>query len=114
MEQVCDWEEFLENTGGDEELFSELVEIYKENCFKQLEDIKNDFAAGDVESLARSSHKFKGTASSVSAKKLFAELRIIENGAKQGELGSLERSVNSLDGLNKEFLDFAEEKIGQG
>ena len=59
---IFDLAAFGRQTGGDESLRAEIIQMFLEDCPMRVEEIRAAVAAGDAPALASSSHALKGSA----------------------------------------------------
>jgi CheY-like chemotaxis protein len=68
----------LQQLGGDEVLFTEVIQLFLEDCPAHLATIKNAVDRGDAEQIRVSAHALKGAAGSLSATGLFEAASTLE------------------------------------
>jgi CheY-like chemotaxis protein len=64
---IVDWEFFNERFGDDEELVAELIEIYLEESPKQMQQVKDAIASGNMANLSLYAHSLKGASANMGA-----------------------------------------------
>ena len=73
-----DREALLNRVGGDEELLSEIVQLFLADCPLRIAAIKEAVAGGDPDEIRLAAHALKGAASNMSATALTAAARTLE------------------------------------
>jgi HPt (histidine-containing phosphotransfer) domain-containing protein len=110
--RVFDKNEILENFDGDEEFFTELVEIFITDTPEQLSEIKEAVDNSKSRDLERSAHKLKGAVANFGEKAAFETAFQLEMMGRECRLDGadevydtlvkeIERLVNAL----KEFVE---------
>jgi len=108
-------DELLERVEGDRAFLSELAEIFRSDCPRQIESISDAIARQDSQSVKRTSHALKGALSNLAAGRAKDMAAALEHMASEGDLTAarpallplreeLTRVVNSLDVLCRETV----------
>jgi two-component system, sensor histidine kinase and response regulator len=87
----------LERLEGDRELLEELVQLFKEECPKALDEIHAAIAAGDAPLLTRLAHTLKGSSASLSARPLAEAAAALEKQAASGDLAEAGRLCGNVE-----------------
>lgn len=87
MDYIFDNETFLKSLGGDKELADELLEAFLEDSPKRSMALEETLGEGDCLEASRLAHSLKGMCGVVRATELTDMALIMENRAKNGELG---------------------------
>lgn len=113
--EAIDLDELLERVEGDRAFLSELAEIFRSDCPRQIESISDALARHDSQSIKRTSHALKGALSNLAASRARDMAAALEHMASEGDLTAarpallslqdeLIRVVNSLDVLCRETV----------
>lgn len=81
-----DRDELLHRLGDDEDLFTEVVRLFLEDCPVRLAAIKDAVDRGDGDLIRRTAHALKGAAGNLSAVGLFDAARTLERLGEEGRL----------------------------
>ena len=73
-----DQERALENVGGNREILNEMIDLFVNECPKQMQEIKSAHTAGDLPRLTRSAHTLKGSVALFAADEATAAAKRIE------------------------------------
>ena len=95
-----DFARALEEFEGDEEFLMEVLEGFIGNVTSQIKLIRQAISDGDGETVRREAHSIKGGAANLTANDLSGIAFEIEN---IGSSGALEKGIETLDRLEKEF-----------
>ena len=90
----------LDRVGGDTELLGELAVIFKDDCPRLLDEIRDAVSLGDAEKLGRSAHTLKGSVGNFAAEDAFQAALLLE---KIGREGEMPLAQNALEELEKEI-----------
>ena len=101
----------MEMLDDDEELFSELVELFTENAGANLDKIEAAAQEGDAESIAICAHTIKGSAANLSVERVRALASELEQKARGEESSTFPEFITAL---RKEFSTFLEEVVENG
>ena len=91
-----DREEALTRVGGSEELLRELVELFRSECPKQMDEIRRQHAAGDLAGLARAAHTLKGSVSIFAAQTAYDAALRIEKMGRAGDASDFDDAWHNL------------------
>ncbi len=94
------FEKAVEEFEGDKEFLTEVLEGFMENVRTQIETLHHAISDGDTEVVRKEAHSIKGGASNLTADKLSVIAHELEN---IGKSGILEKGINALGRLEKEF-----------
>jgi CheY-like chemotaxis protein/HPt (histidine-containing phosphotransfer) domain-containing protein len=86
-----DLEEALDRVGHDEELLSELGDIFCRESSELLGRLDGRLAAGDLDGAARAAHTLRGSASNFGARPTVEAARELEQLARAGDLAAARR-----------------------
>jgi signal transduction histidine kinase/DNA-binding response OmpR family regulator/HPt (histidine-containing phosphotransfer) domain-containing protein len=103
--------EALNRVGGSEEILRELVELFRTECPKQMIDIQQQHAVGDLPALARAAHTLKGSVAIFAAQPAYEAALRIEKMGRSGDASSFDEAWHDLQSaidrlmaaLDKEF-----------
>jgi HPt (histidine-containing phosphotransfer) domain-containing protein len=76
----------LHRLGDDEDLFTEVVKLFLEDCPVRLTAIKDAVDRDDAEQIRQTAHALKGAAGNLSATGLFEAARTLERLGSEGRL----------------------------
>jgi len=85
-EQPVDWELALRRVAGDHELLLQVLEAFREEVPRRLEELRTALAAGDAKLVHHTAHTLKGAAASIAAARAVAAAWRLESLASQGTL----------------------------
>jgi CheY-like chemotaxis protein len=115
-EELLNWNEALDQVGGDTELLRELVGLFLETSPKELSELREAIARGDCQSLKRLAHTIKGTLGVVGARAARSVAQVLETKAQKGDLTSMDETCVALEKaverLRPALLAFLENKQG--
>ena len=103
---VFDREGLLERLGGDDELLTELLGIFLEECREMLAGVESAVEAGDAHRIERSAHSFKGALLNISADEAAERALQLE---QVGSAGELELASSLLEDLQEEVQRLEQE-----
>lgn len=86
---VLDRASILERLGGDEDIYTMMVEMYLEDVDNNCAALAAAFDSGDVSAFQREAHTIKGLLATFSDDAGAAEAHQLEQLAKQGEIAGL-------------------------
>ncbi|MGI6655497.1 MAG: Hpt domain-containing protein [Desulfobulbus sp.] len=97
----------LEQTGGDQELLDELLELFRDSSAADLAQLRQAVAADDAAGVVRAAHAIKGAAASLGLESVRDLAQAMESDGRQGSvavarthlehLAELLAQVNALD-----------------
>ncbi|WP_162242765.1 Hpt domain-containing protein [Dyadobacter sp. Leaf189] len=82
---LIDFAYLQEITGGDAELKSELISMFESETVIQLDSIRTNCKAGDLDMLKQSIHKYRSSLFSVGLLNTAAKYKEIESALKRNE-----------------------------
>ena len=102
---IFDREKVLANLGDDEDLLSQLIEMYSEDEPRMLANVDAAVAAGDAEALHSSAHALKGAVSNFCAERAQAKAQQLE---RLGREKRLAEAPTVLTELHQELITLRE------
>jgi signal transduction histidine kinase/CheY-like chemotaxis protein len=78
----------LSRVGGDAAVLSELIQVFQDECPRQLEAIRQAIADHDAEGVYQAAHALKGSAGTFEAYEIMALLQRLEARAREGDLST--------------------------
>src|SRR2546422_846572 len=99
FEAVFDREAALENVGGDEELLSEIAELWLSEGLRQLDELRSGLGAKDAAAIEQAAHSLRGSLATLGAARAAAAAGRVERAAADGELSE----------ISEPFADFEHE-----
>lgn len=93
---VLDRDLILDRLGGDEEIFSMMIDLYLQDVENTALSLATALANGEDDALMREAHTVKGLLATFSDDAGAAEAFGIEQQAKRGVLGGLQPAVAAL------------------
>jgi CheY-like chemotaxis protein len=110
-ETAFDLVDALKRVEGDRELLAELVEIFRSESPRMMDDIRLAFRAGDPTRLERAAHALRGSVGSLGARAVGQSASQLETLGRSGSLAggdallaTLERDVDELERVLQAFL----------
>jgi HPt (histidine-containing phosphotransfer) domain-containing protein len=94
---VLDLAEMLTHVDGDRQLLKEIVELFLEDCPKQLSDIRQAITQGDSAALMRTAHTLKGSVGNFAAKAAVDLALQLEMMGRQGNLAGAQEACSTLE-----------------
>jgi CheY-like chemotaxis protein len=94
--RVFDRPAFLSRLEGDEQLGSEIIEMFLEEYPKLMEGVRQAAGQRNASLLERAAHTLKGSVGDISAPQAFDAARTLELMAREGDLGGLDAALMSL------------------
>jgi CheY-like chemotaxis protein/nitrogen-specific signal transduction histidine kinase/HPt (histidine-containing phosphotransfer) domain-containing protein len=91
-----DYESLLERCGGNGELMTRMIEMFRERVWGDFEEIRAAVRAADADLLGQLAHRLKGVASTLSAETLSETARELEMLGREGDLVHAEERVETL------------------
>jgi len=102
-----DREELLDRLGGDEELLSEVLGMFRDECSKMLESMREAVRSRDATRIERAAHGLRGALLSVAAQAAADLVNELEQAGRSGTIegcpAMLERFESALVLLDREF-----------
>ena len=96
-DQVFDVADALARIEGDRELLVEVVGLFRRDCPKMLEDIRDAISRCDASNLEREAHKLKGSLGALSAKSAAGAAQKLETIGKRGDLADAAAACRLLE-----------------
>jgi two-component system, sensor histidine kinase and response regulator len=100
---VFDREAAMDNMGGDEGLFREILGLFLDDCPRLLADLREAIAEEDAASMGRAAHTLKGTSGHFAANLVTAAALRLESAARSGHCAG---AAGELDALTSALDDF--------
>jgi len=94
---VFDVADALARIEGDRELLVEVVGLFRRDCPKMLEDIRDAISRCDASNLEREAHKLKGSLGALSAKSAAGAAQKLETIGKRGDLADAAAACRLLE-----------------
>ncbi len=85
-EQPIDWELALRRVAGDRDLLRQVLEAFREEVPRRLDELRAALVAGDAKLVHHTAHTLKGAAASIAAARAVAAAWRLESLASQGTL----------------------------
>jgi two-component system sensor histidine kinase/response regulator len=95
--EILDKAALLARVDGDKQLLAQIIEIFLEECPKQVREIRDAVAARDAPSLARLAHKLKGSVGNFAAQRAFEAALRLETICRKGDLSYVEEVSAQLE-----------------
>ncbi len=97
-------------SGGDEELFFELIDMFISQVPEYQKQLQQELSLGEWEQLGRTAHKVKSALTMMGLNDLAAEMKLLEQQAKNGEdtksyPQSIKRFINETTEAVKELKE---------
>jgi HPt (histidine-containing phosphotransfer) domain-containing protein len=92
-----------ERVEGDDELLTEIVELFLEDSPRLLEEVRAAVAAGDAAELKRAAHTLKGAASNFGAAAVVAVCLELEAMSRSGDLAAAAPAGDRLTAALREL-----------
>ncbi len=93
---IFDWDEGLRHVEGDEELYKELIVVFRDGVSLQLEDLHQALQIGDIATVEREAHSLHGAAINIGARAVSEVARSIEHAIRHREMGTVPQLYNRL------------------
>ena len=101
---ILNWEAGLSVVDGDEDLYRELLVIFRDSVPVQLENMREALALGDIVAVEREAHSLKGAAANIGARAVSETARHLEYAAKQRDFGAAHGFSDQLRSAFKTLL----------
>lgn len=95
----------LNRVGGDEQVFTELCDLFLLDAPKRLQDIRDALDARDAAALCRAAHAFRGAASVFDAAEILAITRRLETLAATGDLTAGDAAWIALETHSRALIE---------
>jgi CheY-like chemotaxis protein/HPt (histidine-containing phosphotransfer) domain-containing protein len=99
-----DKDEALKRVGGSDNILRELVELFRVECPKQMDEILQQRAAGDLSRLARAAHTLKGSVSIFAAQAAYDAALRIEKMGRAGNASEFDQAWADLQHETDQLL----------
>jgi signal transduction histidine kinase/ligand-binding sensor domain-containing protein/CheY-like chemotaxis protein/HPt (histidine-containing phosphotransfer) domain-containing protein len=103
----ADWDELVSLADGDDEIATQLVQLFIDSGDASLSEIRDAIGRGDLPAVGRAAHAFKGSSANMRAPIASAAAARLEAAARAGAseaLGKLEEDLRHEAGRLKVFL----------
>jgi HPt (histidine-containing phosphotransfer) domain-containing protein len=98
---VLDLDDALAQVEGDNELLSEVIQLFMEQYPELLEEIQQSLSRADLQSVSRAAHTLGSSAGQIGAQKTLLVARKLEQLSRDGEASEV---PDALEELKKELL----------
>ncbi|MCK5230192.1 MAG: Hpt domain-containing protein [Desulfobulbaceae bacterium] len=95
----------LEQSGDDEELLAELLELFRDSGASDLEKIKQGMSAQDAEAVGDAAHSIKGAAASLGIEGIRAAAHGVEKAGRAADLDAAVKLVADLEAMMAQIKD---------
>ena len=95
----------LEQSGDDEELLAELLELFRDSGASDLEKIKQGMSAQDAEAVADAAHSIKGAAASLGIEGIRTAAYEVEKAGRAADLEAAVKLVGDLEAMMAHIKD---------
>lgn len=106
-EEIIDLKNALERVQDDQKLLDELFDIFKEDFVQRRRALGEAITARDITKIKEIVHSIKGSASHISAGRLYAACLKLEALAKEGKTDGMQEVVSRIDGYFEEVKVFS-------
>jgi HPt (histidine-containing phosphotransfer) domain-containing protein len=113
IQELIDRASLLERVEGDQEVLSEMIQIFLEEAPVLMNAMHGALQSGDMVVLERSAHSLKGAVSNLSSKATAAAALKLEQDAKENNLQSAKESLAVVERIVKLLLPALSE-LSQG
>ena len=110
---VLDRALILERLGGDEEIFSMMLDMYIQDVESNCDILEAAFVSGDAAALQREAHTVKGLLATFSDDIGSGDALLIEQLAKDGNVSGLGGAVRSLQERMRVVADVLKAEIAR-
>ena len=100
---VFDREAAMDNMGGDEGLFREILGLFLDDCPRLLADLREAIASDDATSMGRAAHTLKGTSGHFAANAVTAAALRLETASRSGSCAGAAADLDALIAALDEF-----------
>ncbi len=102
---VFDYQSALENVGGSEQIFVEMVDLFNLECPKQMDELQRAYDSGNAEAVMRAAHTLKSSVALFAAEPATTAARTIES---LGSAGKLDEYPAAWEELKTQVEDLME------
>jgi two-component system sensor histidine kinase/response regulator len=96
--------EVMARVGSDPEVLREIIQLFIEDCPKQLEAIQTGLQAGDAKAVYRAAHTLKGSVGNFQAQEIVALLQRLEARAREGDLATCGKVYEQIDAATSRLM----------
>jgi two-component system sensor histidine kinase/response regulator len=96
--------EVLARVGSDPEVLREIIQLFLEDCPKQLDAIRAGLAANDPDAVYRAAHTLKGSIGNFQAQAIVALLQRMEARAREGDTGTCAKVFEQVEADTKRLM----------
>ncbi len=96
--------EVMARVGSDPEVLREIIQLFIEDCPKQLEAIQLGLQAGDAKAVYRAAHTLKGSVGNFQAQEIVALLQRLEARAREGDLATCGKVYEQIDAATSRLM----------
>jgi two-component system, sensor histidine kinase and response regulator len=96
--------EVMARVGSDPEVLREIIQLFIEDCPKQLEAIQLGLQAGDAKAVYRAAHTLKGSVGNFQAQEIVALLQRLEARAREGDLTTCGKVYEQIDAATNRLM----------
>ena len=93
---VVDWDAAMERVGGSDEVLTDMVRLFLEECPKLMDAVRRAMADSNARELQRAAHTLKGAADVFSAKRVVDAAWQLETIGRDGDLADAGRAWSVL------------------
>lgn len=111
--QVWDEAEALSRLGGKKELLNKIMHSFLAERSRMMDALNEAIAHDDFANAQLHAHSIKGSAGNVSAQRLQAVAKMMEEAAKNGQISVLKEGYGPLDQAMKEVCDVFEKELSR-
>lgn len=111
---VLDRAAILERLGGDEEIFSMMLDMYIQDVESNCEILGAALASGDASALQREAHTVKGLLATFSDDTGSSDALLIEQLARDGNVTGLGCAVRALQDRMRVVADVLKAEVARG
>jgi HPt (histidine-containing phosphotransfer) domain-containing protein len=103
-QELIDRVSLLERVEGDQELLTEMIQIFMEEVPALMQAMRESLQDGEMTLLERSAHSLKGAVSNLSSKSAAKAALKLEQDAKENNPQSAKDSLEAVEGVMKLLL----------
>jgi two-component system, sensor histidine kinase and response regulator len=96
--------EVLARVGSDPDVLREIIQLFIEDCPKQLDAIRAGLEAGDTNAVYRAAHTLKGSIGNFQAQEIVALLQRLEARAREGDPATCRKVFEQIDVATQQLL----------
>ncbi len=97
LKKILDIDNALRRLDNDLDLFKELINIFIEDTFVRISELKSAINHGDISTLERTAHTIKGSASNIGAIEISKAAKSLEFMAKDKEIDKANDYIKELE-----------------